>query len=84
MPSSLFGDSYEFECDVKGNYKLSISLRKNEKQLFVDLKELPVDEIYFKELAGYRSGYLLLQDDNSPLCRECCELATQLTARSLF
>ncbi|MBR4150784.1 MAG: ribonuclease H-like domain-containing protein [Firmicutes bacterium] len=83
MPASIFADGCEFECDVKGNFTLEVFVRRNEKQLFVDLKELPVDTVYFEGLAGYHSGYLVLKDEEGPQYRECCELVRLLTARLL-
>ena len=84
MPTSIFADSYEFECDLNGNFVLRVFPQKNEEQLFADLRELPVYEEYFRDLAGYHSGYLVLADAEGPCERECCELVRQLTGRLLF
>lgn len=83
MPASIFADSFEFECALDGNFTLKIFPEKNEEQLYVDLRGLPVDEEMFEGLAGYHSGYLVLSGESGPCMRECCELVRQLTARLL-
>ena len=77
IPSSIYEDSYELEYDsLSGKVEIKILLYNKDGLTFVDLAKLPINVAEFKDLKGYHSDYLVLQNRTELMYQEINTLAS--------
>ncbi|MBR3297372.1 MAG: ribonuclease H-like domain-containing protein [Firmicutes bacterium] len=66
LPVSVFEDSFRFDYDsFTGRFTMDVFSEERDGMLFSDLKLLPVEAGKLKDLGGYHSGFLLLEENGS-------------------
>lgn len=75
MPADIYNEVYRYIYESEtGRFSLDFRLSDGPDAKFIDLAALPVEMGDFEPLAGYRSGFLILQKSGDPQYKEANRL----------